>query len=150
MNTIKVIYYSNYYPKSVEIKEYMENDEHVRTLNVDNKDVSKAIIADTVYGIRHVPSILLLNEDGSMKIYEKDAAVLYFEELKQKKENPTRLENQNSNVNQFLTNSSVMNANPYTVPQEQQPVMTELESQPQNFAKKSIMDMAREMENGRN
>ena len=79
---IIVVYYSNYFPKTVEMKEYLENSEHVRTLSVDNIDVSRRILKDETYKIKFVPTILSLKEDGTIQIYEKDAAFSYYENIK--------------------------------------------------------------------
>ena len=86
MNEILVVFYSRYFDKSIEIKEYLENNlDNVRTLNVDNKDVRDRILRDETYSIRYVPTILILKEDGSIEIFEKEAAINYYNSIKKKK-----------------------------------------------------------------
>jgi hypothetical protein len=82
MNEILVLFYSRFYEKSLEMKEFMEYLDNVRILNVDNKNISDKIVNDTTYSIKHVPSILLLKEDGSVQLYEKESAISYYDSLR--------------------------------------------------------------------
>jgi len=127
-NEIIVVYYSNYFPKTVEMKEYLENSENVRTLNVDNVDISRRILTDDTYKIKYVPSILSLKEDGTIQIYEKDAAFLYYENIK-------RANEEGDKETQIQS----------TIPPDEK-VTEEL---PVKNANMSIMDIAKAMENGR-
>lgn len=148
MSEIIVVFYSNYYQKSVEIKDFFvnENGSNVRTLNVDNKNVREEILNDNTYGIKYVPTLLLLKEDGSMQIYEKEAAISYYEEMKQQKEwDAERMRNKNEFMLKNRGSSSVSQQT--TLPlQEQQQDNDEERYQTKNM---SVMDIAKAMENNR-
>lgn len=148
MSEIIVVFYSNYYQKSVEIKDFFvnENGSNVRTLNVDNKNVREEILNDNTYGIKYVPTLLLLKEDGSMQIYEKEAAISYYEEMKQQKEwDAERMRNKNEFM--LKNRGSLSVSQQTTLPlQEQQQDDDEERYQTKNM---SVMDIAKAMENNR-
>ena len=141
---IIVVYYSNYFPKTIEMKEYLQNSENVRTLNVDNIDVSRRILKDETYKIKFVPTILSLKEDGTIQIFEKDAAIQYYENIKQANETESEEAGQQEmyQMNPTLKASS---KNEKTV----QAVEEEEEDIPTTMTNMSIMDIAKAMENGR-
>lgn len=132
---IIVVYYSNYFPKTIEIKEYLENSENVRTLNVDNIDVSRRILKDETYKIKFVPTILSLKEDGTIQIFEKDAAFHYYENIKLA--NETVSEKPVEEEIYQIKNAS------HSLPKEKE------EDIPKTMTNMSIMDIAKAMENGR-
>ena len=153
MSEIIVVFYSNYYQKSVEIKDFLvhENGSNVRTLNVDNKNVREEILNDNTYGIKYVPTLLLLKEDGSMQIYEKEAAISYYEEMKQQKEwDAERMRNKNEFMlkNQASLPVSQQTTGPPPPPQQRQ---QEEEDDEERYQTKnmSVMDIAKAMENNR-
>ncbi len=135
---IIVVYYSNYFPKTVEMKEYLENSEHVRTLNVDNIDVSRRILKDETYKIKFVPTILSLKEDGTIQIYEKDAAFSYYENIKRINEEPI-VETPSPTLDMTMNTKN-------RIPVEKDEEEKEDVPDKQNM---SIMDIAKAMENGR-
>ena len=139
---IIVVYYSNYFPKTIEMKEYLQNSENVRTLNVDNIDVSRRILKDETYKIKFVPTILSLKEDGTIQIFEKDAAIQYYENIKQANETESEEAGQQEmyQMNPTLKASS---KNEKTVQ------AVEEEDIPTTMTNMSIMDIAKAMENGR-
>ena len=141
---IIVVYYSNYFPKTIEMKEYLQNSENVRTLNVDNIDVSRRILKDETYKIKFVPTILSLKEDGTIQIFEKDAAIQYYENIKQANETESEEASEQEMMYQRNPTSKASSKNEKKV----QPVEEE-EDIPTTMTNMSIMDIAKAMENGR-
>ena len=149
MSEIVVVFYSNYYQKSVEIKDFFvnENGSNVRTLNVDNKNVREEILNDNTYGIKYVPTLLLLKEDGSMQIYEKEAAISYYEEMKQQKEwDAERMRNKNEFMLKNQGSLSVSQQTTRPLQEQQQDDDDDERYQTKNM---SVMDIAKAMENNR-
>lgn len=139
---IIVVYYSNYFPKTIEMKEYLQNSENVRTLNVDNIDVSRRILKDETYKIKFVPTILSLKEDGTIQIFEKDAAIQYYENIKQANET----ESEEAGEQEMYQ----MNPTPKASSKNEKKVQeVEEEDIPTTMTNMSIMDIAKAMENGR-
>lgn len=136
MNEIVVIFYSNFYPKSKEIKEYFEDQENIRYLCVDNKDIREKILKDKIYGIKSVPTLLFLKQDGSMQIYEKEGAIQYYDQLREKEQNEQEME---KNKIAFFASK-----NQQEPPQQQQPTEDVLPSK-----NMSVMEMAKAMESSR-
>ena len=135
MNEIVVIFYSNFYPKSKEIKEYFGDKENIRYLCVDNKDIREKILNDKIYGIKSVPTLLFLKEDGSMQIYEKEGAIHYYNELIEKEKNEQEME---KNKIAFFASKNQQEQPP------QQPTEDVLPSK-----NMSVMEMAKAMESSR-
>lgn len=135
MNEIVVIFYSNFYPKSKEIKEYFEDQENIRYLCVDNKDIRDKILKDKIYGIKSVPTLLFLKQDGSMQIYEKEGAIQYYDQLREKEQNEQEME---KNKIAFFASKNQQE------PEQQQPTEDVLPSK-----NMSVMEMAKAMESSR-
>jgi len=135
MNEIVVIFYSNFYPKSKEIKEYFGDQENIRYLCVDNKDIREKILNDKIYGIKSVPTLLFLKEDGSMQIYEKEGAIHYYDELREKEKNEQEME---KNKIAFFASKNQ---------QEQPPQQATEDVLPSKNM--SVMEMAKAMESSR-
>jgi hypothetical protein len=144
MNEVVVVFYSNYYDKSVEIKEFFEkNHDNFRVLCVDNKEIREKILSDTTYGIKYVPSLLFLKEDGSMVIYEKETAIEYYNNLRESKKND---EERERNKIAFFSNNTKENPTPMPIMKEE-PEKEEENDMLQSSM--SIMEMAKAMETGR-
>ena len=135
MNEIVVIFYSNFFPKSKEIKEYFEDQENIRYLCVDNKDIRDKILKDKIYGIKSVPTLLFLKQDGSMQIYEKEGAIQYYDQLREKEQNEQEME---KNKIAFFASKNQQE------PEQQQPTEDVLPSK-----NMSVMEMAKAMESSR-
>ena len=135
MNEIVVIFYSNFYPKSKEIKEYFEDQENIRYLCVDNKDIRDKILKDKIYGIKSVPTLLFLKQDGSMQIYEKEGAIQYYDQLREKEQNEQEME---KNKIAFFASKNQQE------PEQQQATEDVLPSK-----NMSVMEMAKAMESSR-
>ena len=151
MNEILVVFYSRYFDKSIEIKEYFENNlDNVRTLNVDNKDVRDRILRDETYSIRYVPTILILKEDGSIEIFEKEAAINYYNSIKKKNEIKTETEeNRKQYFMKKMDSSDNQNREEATELLKQTPKETPQEDTEMNTKNLSVMELAKAMENGR-
>lgn len=151
MNEILVVFYSRYFDKSIEIKEYLENNlDNVRTLNVDNKDVRDRILRDETYSIRYVPTILILKEDGSIEIFEKEAAINYYNSIKKKNEIKTETEeNRKQYFMKKMDSSDNQNREEATELLKELPKETPQEATEMNTKNLSVMELAKAMENGR-
>jgi len=100
-----------------------------------NKDIREKILNDKIYGIKSVPTLLFLKQDGSMQIYEKEGAIHYYDQFREKEKNEKEME---KNKIAFFASKK----------QEEPPKTLEDEDilQTKNM---SVMEMAKAMESSR-
>lgn len=78
MQKIIVIFYSFSDPSSLKIKNTLLTEQNVRSICCDYEHIKEKILNDNLYSIKHVPSILVLYEDGTDEIYQDEDECLSF------------------------------------------------------------------------
>jgi hypothetical protein len=82
---IMILFHSEIVQESIKLKHLLRNEDNARFLSVDNKKVRDIIIRSEYYDITIIPSLLLINKDGTDRIFcgFKEAQTWFLNKMNQ-------------------------------------------------------------------